>query len=89
MANAQDWWPRKSPISCGIRFGGALAQVPAGWLADKFDRRWVMIWLSAAAIVSCGLSATITSSDIVVIFGLAGLFGFTTFPIYSVAAAHA
>ena len=69
--------------------GGALAQVPAGWLADKFDRRWVMIWLSAAAIVSCGLSATITSSDIVVIFGLAGLFGFTTFPIYSVAAAHA
>ena len=69
--------------------GGALAQVPAGWLADKFDRRWVMIWLSAAAIVSCGLSAAITSSDIVVIFGLAGLFGFTTFPIYSVAAAHA
>ena len=30
--------------------GGALAQYPMGWLADKFDRRWVLIWLSVAAI---------------------------------------
>jgi MFS family permease len=29
--------------------GGALAQYPIGWLADKYDRRWVMIWLSVAA----------------------------------------
>ncbi|MEL6714455.1 MAG: hypothetical protein AAFP86_11815, partial [Planctomycetota bacterium] len=33
-----------------------VAQYPAGWLADKFDRRWVLIWLSGAAILSCGVS---------------------------------
>ena len=36
--------------------GGALAQFPVGWLADKFDRRWVLIWLSVAAIASCGIT---------------------------------
>ena len=69
--------------------GGALAQYPTGWLADKFDRRWVLIWLSAAAIISCILTATVTTTDVKTIFILAGLFGFTTFPIYSVASAHA
>ncbi len=69
--------------------GGALAQYPTGWLADKFDRRWVLIWLSVAAIISCILTATVTTTDVKTIFILAGLFGFTTFPIYSVASAHA
>ena len=69
--------------------GGALAQYPTGWLADKFDRRWVLIWLSVAAIISCILTATLTTTDVKTIFILAGLFGFTTFPIYSVASAHA
>ena len=69
--------------------GGALAQYPTGWLADKFDRRWVLIWLSVAAIISCILTATVTTADVKTIFILAGLFGFTTFPIYSVASAHA
>jgi len=68
--------------------GGALAQYPTGWLADKFDRRWVLIWLSVAAIISCILTATVTTTDVKTIFILAGLFGFTTFPIYSVAHAH-
>ncbi|MBO6886412.1 MAG: MFS transporter, partial [Marivita sp.] len=40
--------------------GGALAQYPVGWLADKHDRRWVLIWLSVAAIASCVLTATLT-----------------------------
>jgi len=69
--------------------GGALAQYPTGWLADKFDRRWVLIWLSIAAIISCALTSLIATHDILVIFVLAGFFGFTTFPIYSVATAHA
>ena len=69
--------------------GGALAQYPTGWLADKFDRRWVLIWLSIAAIISCALTSLIATDDILLIFVLAGFFGFTTFPIYSVATAHA
>jgi len=28
--------------------GGALAQYPMGWLADKYDRRWVLIMLTSA-----------------------------------------
>jgi MFS family permease len=69
--------------------GGALAQYPVGWLADKYDRRWVLIWLSIAAIASSAV--TVASQN----FGVSGvmistfIFGLTTFPIYSVAAAHA
>ncbi|WP_299705769.1 MFS transporter [uncultured Tateyamaria sp.] len=69
--------------------GGALAQYPVGWLADKYDRRWVLIWLSAAAMGSCAITALVTDLDTTGIMLTAGLFGLTTFPIYSVAAAHA
>jgi len=69
--------------------GGALAQYPVGWLADRFDRRWVLIWLSVAAIG--GSLATIGAQGLgtqgVMLSAL--VFGATTFPIYSVAAAHA
>ncbi|MGB7319689.1 MAG: MFS transporter, partial [Planktotalea sp.] len=69
--------------------GGALAQYPIGWLADKFDRRWVLIWLSAAAVLSSLVTAFLATDGTVVIMLGAVLFGLTTFPIYSVAAAHA
>jgi len=68
--------------------GGAVAQYPAGWLADKFDRRWVLIWISVGATLSCLLAAT-TSHGFAMVMLNAALFGFTTFPVYSVAAAHA
>ena len=69
--------------------GGALAQVPVGWLADKYDRRWVLIWLSIAAMVSCAVTVMTTGLGPTGVLLSAGLFGLTTFPIYSVAAAHA
>jgi len=69
--------------------GGALAQYPVGWLADKYDRRWVLIWLSSAAMVSCGVTVSAAGLGTLGIMLTAGLFGLTTFPIYSVAAAHA
>ena len=69
--------------------GGALAQYPVGWLADKFDRRWILIWLSVAAVFSCGITIAAQSSGTLGVMLTAGLFGFTSFPIYSVAAAHA
>ncbi|MDP6192302.1 MAG: MFS transporter [Paracoccaceae bacterium] len=70
-------------------FGGALAQYPIGWFADQYDRRWVLIWLSVAAIISSMLSTSISYNNTLGIFLIAFGFGFTTFPIYSVAAAHA
>lgn len=69
--------------------GGALAQYPMGWLADKIDRRWVLIGLSFAAILSSGLIMIIDPVGGLAVLTAAGLFGFVTFPIYSVAAAHA
>ena len=69
--------------------GGAFAQYPTGWLADKFDRRWVLIWLSVAAIGSCLVTIFVPSSSQTMVLLTAGLFGLTTFPIFSVAAAHA
>ncbi|MDO9524739.1 MAG: MFS transporter, partial [Gemmobacter sp.] len=69
--------------------GGAFAQVPIGWLADKFDRRSVLIWLSVASVVACGVTVAIEGSGPVTVFLAAGFFGFTTLPIYSVSTAHA
>lgn len=69
--------------------GGALAQYPTGWLADRFDRRRVLIALSVAAIASCAITIQTQSAGTLAVFGAALLFGVTTFPIFSVAAAHA
>jgi MFS family permease len=69
--------------------GGALAQYPVGWLADKYDRRWVLIWLSGAAILSSAVTALTHDLTTTGVMLTAGFFGLTTFPIYSVASAHA
>ncbi len=69
--------------------GGAIAQYPVGWLADKYDRRWILIWLSVAAVLSCGVTIAAQGLGTFGVMLTAGLFGFTSFPIYSVAAAHA
>jgi MFS family permease len=69
--------------------GGALVQFPLGWLADKFDRRHVLIGLSIAATLSCVLTIELSTLGPTGIFLGAALFGATTMPIYSVATAHA
>lgn len=69
--------------------GGALAQWPAGWLADRNDRRRVLIWFSAASILACGVTLGAADMGTAAIFGAALIFGVTTFPIYSISAAHA
>ncbi len=69
--------------------GGAFAQIPIGWLADKFDRRKVLIWLSILSTIACAVTVVGAQGGVVAVFLAAGFFGFTTFPIYSVSAAHA
>ncbi len=69
--------------------GGALAQYPVGSLADKYDRRWVLIWLSLAAIISSATTILAGGTGTLGVMLAAGFFGFTTFPIFSIAAAHA
>ena len=69
--------------------GGALAQYPAGWLADKYDRRHVLIVLSVLTIVACLVTASLDGLSAGGVMLTAFLFGMFSFPIYSVSAAHA
>ncbi|MCV2871284.1 MFS transporter [Defluviimonas sp. WL0050] len=69
--------------------GGAVAQFPVGWLADKFDRRTVLMWLSVTAALACGTTVALSGLGTAAIFLTAGFFGITTMPIYSVSTAHA
>lgn len=69
--------------------GGALSQLPIGWLADRHDRRRVLIWISAGAIGACGLTSLAPQAGIAGVMAAGGLFGFATFPVFSVATAHA
>lgn len=72
-----------------VLIGGAVAQFPVGWLADKFDRRWVLIGLSVVGIVACIALVTTSSNNYSQIFLIAALFGASTYPIFSVSTAHA
>ena len=69
--------------------GGAIAQYPVGWLADKYDRRHVLIGLSVAAILSCIVTASVQELSPSGVMLTAFFFGLTSIPIYSVSAAHA
>jgi MFS family permease len=69
--------------------GGMAGQLPAGRLADRLDRRRVLIGLG---LLAAGASAvTVAAADLgaAAVIAAAGLFGAAAFPIYSVAAAHA
>ncbi len=72
-----------------VFIGGAVSQFPAGWLADKFDRRWILIILSTMSIAVCGAIGVLKPTDTALIFAGAALFGLATFPIFSVSTAHA
>ncbi|MCL4187494.1 MAG: MFS transporter [Rhodobacteraceae bacterium] len=69
--------------------GGGIAQYPVGWLADRYDRRTVLIGLSLASVLAALATIAASGQGIVAIFLAAVLFGATTIPVYSVAAAHA
>lgn len=73
--------------------GGMLSQFPAGLLADRLSRRVVLLALSIMASVLCMVMtlplADMKPAGIPLVYVLSFLFGFTTFPIYSICAAHA
>lgn len=72
-----------------VMVGGAVTQIPTGWLADRYDRRWVLLWMSVASISICFAMAWVNSTDPTTIYIMAFLFGLLTYPIFSVSVAHA
>ncbi len=69
--------------------GGALAQYPVGWAADKYDRRHVLIWLSVLSVLTCGAAILLSDQGPWANYLTIAAFGLTTMPIYSVSTAHA
>jgi MFS family permease len=72
-----------------VLIGGAVTQIPTGWLADKYDRRWVLLWLSIASIAICFSMAWLNPNNPNTIYIMAFVFGALTYPIFSVSIAHA
>ena len=71
--------------------GGALIQIPAGYITDRFNRRYVLIGFSIAAVFVCLVTGFSAYGAMTPMFGyiMAFLFGAVTMPIYSVCATHA
>ena len=72
--------------------GGALIQIPAGIITDRFNRRFVLIGFSFAAIIICfmtGVSSYLGMDKNLSAFVMVFLFGAATMPIYSICATHA
>ncbi|RYE07017.1 MAG: MFS transporter [Hyphomicrobiales bacterium] len=68
---------------------GALAQVPAGRISDSMDRRMVIVFLSTIATVVGFLLLLFNPSAGWLMYLLFGLYGFSAYPIFAIAVAHA
>ena len=73
--------------------GGMISQYPAGLLADRLSRRSVLLVFSIMASCLC-LAMMLPITDLLLfgiplVYVMSFLFGLTTFPIYSICAAHA
>lgn len=67
--------------------GGAVAQLPAGKISDRIDRRQVIIGLAACCVV-VGMALLLTSGNHFLWLGLGAAFGAGLLPSYAIAAAH-
>ncbi|MGK0374861.1 MAG: MFS family permease [Arenicella sp.] len=68
---------------------GAIAQLPIGMISDRIDRRVVMAVVSGLSAISGIFIILSAGDDAIHPYVLAALWGFFTFPIYGLAAAHA
>ena len=66
---------------------GAVAQWPAGWISDNFDRRLVIVVLSAVSVTLLVILYRIDPQSSIFIL-MFGLYGATALPVYSLSIAH-
>lgn len=68
---------------------GAVAQIPFGRLSDRIDRRIVMIALSCIAALTGIIMVLFNPPGGFFLYLLFGIYGFSAYPIYAIAVAHA
>ncbi len=70
-----------------LYIGGLILQYPIGWISDQFDRRVLVMWMSAIGAVIM-LVATVFTLPFSLILAVAVLLGGTINPLYSLLIAH-
>ncbi len=75
-------------ISLGV-IGGALLQYPLGMLSDRYDRRWVLVTATIAAVLSGMFLTLFAENNLLLVYIGIFLFGAFSLPLYSLSAAHA
>ncbi len=75
-------------LSAGI-VGGAALQFPLGYLSDRFDRRWMIIFATFGAMVAGLLLSNVEPGSQLLIYGGSFVFGAFALPLYSLSIAHA
>jgi MFS family permease len=70
-------------------FGGALAQFPVGYLSDRTDRRYVLIGMSASALVIASFLPVIAGLGVTALIASGLLFGAAAVPNFGLIVAHA
>ncbi len=67
---------------------GAIAQWPLGWLSDRVDRRWVILYCACVAIL-VSLAMIFIEASYPMYLIMIALIGASTLPLYSLGVAHA
>ena len=80
--------PQISTFIAAAIFGGILLQFPIGWFSDKYDRRVVLVTVSALAAASCGLALLFATVSLYALFFAMFLIGGTALTIYGLSSAH-
>lgn len=67
---------------------GAIAQWPLGWISDRVDRRWVILYCACVALsISVAMNFIEASYSMYLI--MSGVIGSSVLPLYSLGVAHA
>jgi len=76
-------------VVAGAVVGGALMQAPVGWLSDRMDRRWLLVWIALLGAVLALALFLLDLRDPAAVILMVALLGGAMHTLYPVAVAHA
>lgn len=68
---------------------GALAQIPIGYLSDRFDRRWVLVGTALIGLSADAVFGFAGLSEATMLLATSAVFGASVFAMYPIIVAHA